>query len=122
VYKTFNYAEFYNIDDKVKESWATGIQWELTRMYYLNYQGRFWSPTKSPEYTLVVTDMTDGIGFDNTNNGFSDTRDEVSGYSIRQLERSLVGVKTWNGWKENIKNLYDNPTENNLDKLFRAYE
>jgi hypothetical protein len=31
------------------------------------------------------------------------------------LEDALIGAKTWNDWKENIKNLYDNT------KKFTAY-
>lgn len=41
--------------------------------------------------------------------------DQVSGYTIRQIEDALHGEKYWNN---NIKNSYDNATENNSDASF----
>lgn len=65
-------------------------------------------PTYSGVYSGVVEDMIDGIS------GY----DQVSGYSILQIEDALIGQKTWDGWKNNIKNKYNNATENNMDALF----
>ena len=110
-----------NLEDKVKESWGRGVQWELTRMVHNGYQGRIWD-TNQPNYTLVVVDMIDGFGFTNTNFGFSDARDGVSGYTIKQIEDVLSQTSSWNNWLTNIKNIHNNPTENNLDNLFRSYE
>jgi len=56
------------------------------------------------------------IPIPNTNNGLRD--DGVEGYTIKQIEDALEGTSTWNGWRDNIKNKYDNATENNLDALF----
>ena len=94
-------------DLKVAESWARGVQWELTRMVYpptimVDYPDYFGN------YTGVVQDMIDGI----------EDYDQVTGYTIRQIEDALPGQLTWNAWKTNIKNLYNNATENNLDALF----
>jgi hypothetical protein len=44
--------------------------------------------------------------------------DQVSGYSIRQIEDALQSKKTWNEWRDNIKNSYNNATEKNLYALF----
>lgn len=112
-----------NLESKVKESWARGVEWELTRMVYPSstYKGRFWNTSRS-DYTLVVADMIDGTGYNNENNGFFDSRDGVSGYTIKQIEDVLSNTSSWNDWKNNIKNRYNNPTENNLDKLFKSYE
>ena len=44
--------------------------------------------------------------------------DRVSGYTIRQIEDALVGQKSWNNWKNNIKNRYNNETKDNLDAAF----
>ena len=30
----------------------------------------------------------------------------------------LIGIRYWNDWKNNIKNKYNNGTENNLDAVF----
>ncbi len=115
---------FCSGDLKVAESWARGVQWELTRMIYPNYSG---GATKRPNYTQVVIDMIDAAApIDqitgmpvNQNKGSEDLRfDDVTGYTIRQIEDALIGEKKWNGWRDNIKNKYNNATENKLDALF----
>lgn len=104
--------------EKLKESWARGVQWDLTRMVYPDYR----APSGPlPKYTLVVVDMIDpnypSDSFnDNLTNGL--WNDNVTGYTIQQIEDALNGKKTWNGWRDNIKNRYSNGTKNNLDALF----
>ena len=109
--------------DKVKESWARGVEWELTRMRYPQHLGR---ERRTNDYTLVVADMIDGPATDKNNFGYGrfdhETQDKVTGYSIKQLEDALKGQRTWNTWRDNIKNRYNNPTERFLDELFKAYE
>jgi hypothetical protein len=104
---------FDNTDKIVKESWASGVEWELTRMIWPNYTifyGRKKGGSSDPifNYTGVVQDMIDGIG----------VNDQVEGYNIRQIEDALRGNKIWNNWRNNIKNNNNNGTENNLDALF----
>jgi hypothetical protein len=105
--------DFDNSDKIVKESWARGVEWELTRMVYPTYSPSYWRKkggSSDPffNYTGVVQDMIDGI------NGY----DQVEGYSIRDIEDALRSNKAWNSWRDNIKNSYNNGTENNLDALF----
>jgi hypothetical protein len=103
---------------KVKESWARGVQWELTRMVWSSYRG---GATNRPFYTQVVVDMIDGSN-DITNNGEPNISfDNVNSYSIRQIEDALVGQTNWIGWRDNIKHLHNNATEQNLDALFNAW-
>jgi hypothetical protein len=40
----------------------------------------------------------------------------------KQLQDALIGARLWNGWKDNIKNKYDNPTEIYLDELFNNWQ
>ncbi len=94
---------YNHCDDVVAESWARGVQWELTRMIYTGYQPSYFDP-----YTGVVQDMVDGIG------GY----DQVEGYTIRQLEDALMGERYWQNWRTDIQNTYTNATENNLESLF----
>ena len=107
---------YNNTEDKVKESWARGVQWELTRMIYPGYTG---GATRRPEYTQVVVDLIDpnypSVGT-NANRGL--WNDNVTGYTIRQIEDALNGQETWNDWRNNIRNRYNNATQNNLDALF----
>ena len=79
--------------------------------------------TVLPNYTQVVVDMIDPnykSEDDNSNRGI--WNDNVTGYTIKQIEDVLPDTSSWNEWKNNLKNKYDNDTEENLDRLFRAYE
>ncbi|MBX9808263.1 MAG: hypothetical protein K2X95_10755, partial [Flavobacteriaceae bacterium] len=100
---------YQKTDDKVVESWARGVQWELSRMVYPLYTNDYFG-----NYTGVVQDLIDNDGIF----GGWFYGENVNGYTISQLEKSLIGQKTWNDWKNKIKNDYENPTENNLDKVF----
>ncbi len=80
------------------------------------------SCAKRGSITGGLKEMIDGIGFNNTNFGFSDSRDGVSGYTIKQIEDVLSQTSSWNNWLTNIKNIHNNSTENNLDNLFKSYE
>ena len=53
-----------------------------------------------------------------TNGIYKSYSDQVSGYTIRQLEDALRERETWADWKTNIKHKYNNATENNLDAAF----
>jgi hypothetical protein len=94
-------------EDILSESWARGVQWELTRMIYPNYH-----PNYFDEYTGVVEDMIDGIA------GY----DQVSNYTIRQLEDQLQTTYQWSDWRIKIKNNLNNATENNLESLFNYWD
>lgn len=48
--------------------------------------------------------------------------DSVSGYTIRQIENSLVGERDWDDWKDAIINDHTNATENELDELFDHWD
>ena len=100
-------SSYRNSSTIVAESWARGVQWELTRMIYSDYVTPYFT-----NYTGVVQDMIDGIS------GY----DQVSGYNIRQIEDALNGQSSWVGWRNNIKNRYNNGTENNLEALFNHWD
>ncbi|WP_299455335.1 hypothetical protein [uncultured Microscilla sp.] len=106
--------DFDDSESKVKESWARGVQWILTRVEYPGYRG---GATIRPRYTQVVVDLIDGNS--DVNNGSENTsQDNVSGYTPSQIEDALRGQKTWNGWRNNIINRYNNSTEGNVNTLF----
>lgn len=107
---------FEKTDDKVKESWARGVQWELSRMVYPFYNE---DRVNLPNYTLVVRDLIDSDGI--FEKRFT-PGEFVSGYTINQLENSLMDQRTFNNWKNKIKNDYENPTENNLDNVFSYWD
>ena len=41
---------------------------------------------------------------------------------IKKLSVALIGASSWNEWRDNIRNRYDNPTEINLDELFNNWQ
>ncbi|TVZ26433.1 hypothetical protein JM83_1390 [Gillisia sp. Hel_I_86] len=99
--------DFDDTESRIKESWAAGVEWNLSRSVYPNYSRGFGNV-----YTGVVVDMIDGLG----------GTDQVEGYTIRQIEDALRGKKSWINWRDNIKNKYNNGTENNLDALFNRWD
>ncbi len=82
-------------------------------------------------YTGIVEDLIDGIkesysyyyytDDDSWNELTKHYPDRVQGYTIKQLEDALLGQRTWQGWKNNIKNRYNNETENYLDNAFNHW-
>lgn len=112
---------FYTADDIVCESWARGVQWEFTRRIYPGYSISY----SRRDYTGVVQDMIDGIKttisyYHSNYNIYSPKSysDQVYGYTLQQIEGALRGAKTFNQWRDNLKYLYNNGTENKLDATF----
>lgn len=114
-----NHSDFNDTDVKVKESWARGVQWWLTRRVYKNYRG---GSTIMPIYTQIVVDLIDSKADDYTNYGAVSLEDQVTGYTIKEIEDALKGQKTWNSWRDNIKKKYTNGTEDKIDALFSYWE
>ena len=91
---TNRYRDYHDAEDKMVESWATGVQWYLTRMVYSKYRGR---PQGTPNYTNVVIDLVDSQIDDWQNNGKTYAQgDKVEGYTMSQIESALIGCDTWN--------------------------
>ncbi|MGC6479426.1 MAG: hypothetical protein ACON42_03505 [Flavobacteriaceae bacterium] len=120
-------SEFDNSSPIVKESWARGVEWELTRIVY---------PTYSPDYsrlryTGVVEDMIDGFKTRTSKYYWTENitwipldksySDSVSGYSVRQIEDALQSKKTWTDWKNNIINKFSNGTASKLHDCFNHW-
>ncbi|MHB0756946.1 hypothetical protein [Polaribacter sp. M15] len=112
------------------ESWARGVQWELTRMVYPSYEPQY----STLGYTGFVQDLIDRPGIRKSTNlyydkdegktlrrptGFKSYTDNVSGFTIRQLEDALKGINTFNGWRNQIKSMNpNNPTKENIDETY----
>jgi hypothetical protein len=115
-------TDYNNADNKMCESWAMGVQHYLTRMVYPNYSvGNMGSDAN---YTRVVIDMIDTEANHTAipNGGHSSVQgDNVTGYTMPQIETALIGCNTWEKWKNNIKNKYTNATESNVDALFASW-
>ena len=59
--------------------------------------------------------------YETSNNGYSDSRDLVRGYTIKQIQDALLGVSNANQWKNNLKNNNENDTEQHLGALFTTW-
>ena len=111
-----NNWNFNQTENKVIESWARGVQWAISRLRYPHYRG---GPIIRPYYTQIVVDMIDP-NFPSVfaNENWGQWNDNVTGYTIKQIEDVLSNTSTWQDWENNIKNTYNNETENNLRALF----
>ncbi len=117
---------------RLLESWASAV--EVTFVLH-RYRNLFNRPNyiyedenlqlqrieDHPYYTSAGFDMTDTVN-QRLLYGSSYPIDRVQGYTIKQLESALVGAKSWNQWRDNIKNRYSNPTEIYLDELFNNWK
>lgn len=114
------------------ETWATTVEIAFALQRYKhhfnqpnyrykheNFQYRLISDSNF--YTSAGWDMIDDFNQKNTY-GTAYPIDRVSGYTIKQLEDALRGVKTWAEWRNRIKNLYNNVTEEFLFELFNNWE
>lgn len=119
-------SDYNNASDFVLESWTRGIQVYLTRDEYPKYDTQY----STLSYTGIVRDMMDGTGLrkyawyyyeSNKFEHYDDMKsytDNVSGYTMIQVEASLKGSRDAESWKTNLKKFYDNETEENLDDAF----
>ncbi|MDA3881741.1 MAG: hypothetical protein PF481_00480 [Bacteroidales bacterium] len=115
------HSDYNRADLIVCESWARGVQVAITELEYPGHSRTY----SRLDYTGIVLDMLDGNKntvsyYHSTYNAYSlkTYNDRVRGYTIRQIEDALIGQRTWNGWRDNIKNKYSNSTEDNLDDAF----
>lgn len=100
---------------RIRESWARGVEWVLTREVYPKYTIH----AKKPEYTLIVKDLID------SDNRFGNTHspgEAVSHYSLQQIEATLKQTTSWEKWKANLKNNYVNDSKDHLSTLFDYWE
>jgi hypothetical protein len=109
---------FGQTDTRVCETWATGVQWYLTRMQYPSYNGR---PNTSGNYTNLVMDLVDAPGSEFAGFGRFAPTDQVIGYNMSQIQDALRNQKTMNDWKVKLYNDYNNATKQHLDALFNYW-
>ena len=117
-------------EKRLRETYAQTIEWQLTGNLYrerfptyafqYNYQYR--TISENPYYTSLMVDL-----IDNNNqrvsswNGSLCPVDNVSGYTINQVEDQVMNVKHFYSLNNALRDNYNNPTENNLDELFNNW-
>lgn len=105
--------DYNNAEDCMCESWATGVQWYLTKDIYSTYYGR----VSGGNYTNVVMDLIDDDAVDDTPNG---SKENVTGYNIVDIQNALIGCSTWNAWKDKVKSIYQGNYED-VEALFNHW-
>ena len=124
-------SDFYKADDRVVESFAVGVAYVFSAQVYSagqiphgDFQSISFNTYTAPapngyesKYTALVIDLMDNIN-QRALWGINRPVDNVSGYTIAQIETAMKGAKTLEKWRDNLRDKYDNPTENNLDELF----
>lgn len=112
----------------VKESWARGVQYQLTKTVYPNYKESEYS---RGSYTGIVNDLINPANIyrkssyyyangSHSNYSFKSYTDRVAGYTLKQIEDALDGVRTWEEWKTNIKKISNN-TKQYVDEAFNYW-
>ncbi|MFV8356176.1 hypothetical protein ACNQGB_08370 [Flavobacterium sp. XS1P32] len=131
-------AAIRNRNRRLLETWPTTVEVVMTLERYRtkfgdssyeygNTNGFFYRNMQRK--TILEDNLYTSCGFDmidnmNQRDFFGNTYpiDNVSGYTISQLQVALVGASSWNEWRDNIKNRYNNPTEIYLDELFNNWQ
>lgn len=103
---------FWRTDTKLSESWASGVQWLLTKMVYNGYD----RPSYHSFYTAYFRDLID------PKDKYNFQYDQVEGYTPRQLEDALNRESKWGNITGKIKRMYNNPTENEIYKVFDRWD
>ncbi|MCL5245180.1 hypothetical protein M4I21_05125 [Cellulophaga sp. 20_2_10] len=134
------YPSINNSTEAVIESWPTGVEWVFTTHRYrtylsnpsfnyptypsnlFNYQDRkiegFTSKANDLIYTSIIIDLMDNDN-QRITRGNGRPTDRVSGYTIGQIERALRGSRSWNQFRDRVKNINSSNTDNNqIDELF----
>lgn len=116
---------------RLMETWATTVEYFIVKQRYENYynvQGFNYTNgynyrqertiNQNNFYTSCGIDMMDDFNQRDHKQSSAYPIDRVKAYTITQLEDALKDATTWNRWKTNLINDYNNPTERYLDELF----
>lgn len=119
---------FTTTGKKYTESWAQCVGWYISKARYgdnfgeVNRQIYSLIYIKGNNYTPVAIDMVDDRNQSLDLGGSNRPNDQVNGYTLYQLEQALPGnLESWYGWRNNIKSMYSNPTEQHVDYIFSEY-
>ncbi len=121
-----------NTEERLKESWAQGVEWLFTTRRYRGYNSAYvfqsdyqWrTPVENPVYTSLMVDLNDN--FDQSINvtnaaGQLLPIDRVAGYTFLQMENILNNSDGFNQFRQQLIIQYNNPTEPFLVELFNNW-
>lgn len=120
-------SDYNHASEFVVESWSRGVELFLTQDVYPKYYIYAYSTVA---YTGIIRDLMDGAGLTKRAYYYYEKdqfhpytipksyTDYVRGYTMPQIESSLEGARTADDWKTNLKTMYKNETESQLDDAF----
>lgn len=117
-------STFSDTDDTVKDTWAVGVQDYCSLRKYGEY-GRIitFKETEdkiyNKQYTGIVNDLRDDKVEDPLfKQGY--IFDDVSGYTLYDIQKALKDATTWEKFKTNVKSVksIDNETSRKIESLF----
>ncbi len=123
--------EFYNLPTRLKESYAAGMDWFFQgKRYgkYTPYLDRDKGYFSSLGYAGLIEDLIDNnstYAYDNKKR--TPSGDQVSGFTINQIENAFYKSYSWDGLKDNLKKDYPSGkdgrkyTETALNNLFKHW-
>lgn len=124
---------FTQSETRMRETYAKTIEWYLTTKMYrdirpdLNiiYRSNFQYdyPAFDPDFTVYTSLMVDLIDNFNQRTEYGNiyVLDNVSGFTINQVENEVMQTRKFSELKTNLIDNYDNPTEGNLNELFNNW-
>ncbi len=117
----------------LQESWAEGVETVVTNdrnkrlsSTYINptndnigwnYQRQRNAVDEMTEYTPIVADLIDNL---DQNEVFSNiySTDRVKNYNLQQIQRAVDNCRTIDCWERNLRNYYNNSSEQYSKELF----
>ena len=112
-------SDYNNTREKVKESWARGVEWVMAKSKYED--DAIWKSGDN-KYTQVVRDLLDDRNL--TKIGLSGKWHKKSApcnISMANIEKALHGAKTWNAWRDNLDKIYPSKKKD-IDEIFKIWE
>lgn len=113
-YPTYPFASCPNdcVEPALRESWAVGLANQIARTHYDDFQSTDTQPYKGA-YTGLINDLIDDDNLP--------TADQVSGYTVRQIESVLKKADDLPSLVTLLEVHFDNPTENYLQALLNYW-
>lgn len=119
--------------DMLMESWAEGVETIVTNDRYKrlsstyinhtndnigwNYQRQRNTVDEMTEYTPIVADLIDNLDQNEVFSSIYPT-DRVKNYNLQQIQRAIDNCRTIDCWERNLRNYYNNSSEQYLKELF----
>jgi len=111
VHNFWNTQKYSDYDDKMRDTWAGGIAWYLTeKVYNLSYFEEHLHYGIPPRYTGLIKDLMDDYDY-------KTPYDNVSGFTMPQIENAFRKNTTWESLKTYLKTLKVAKDED-IDKVF----